>query len=192
MLLHCSVAGLTFLAISRVIICLAKFSPWFWAFRPVLIRFADVPYFGTFAGSVPLAFLAAWLWNLSSGQEDSRINEIEKTGDYFLLLMQEAVRTGRMISVTFDTRKWYVGYVAEIPNLKPSEKYFRMLPILSGYTDKDSLVTRRTRSYQDIDGSVPSDFVITLPLKDVKSANLFDPEFYNDFFADHALEQPES
>ena len=62
-------------------------------------------------------------------------------------LMQIALKGERMLSITLETRKWYAGYVAEVPTLKPSEKYFRIIPILSGYRDKDTLSATRTISY---------------------------------------------
>lgn len=99
--------------------------------------------------------------------------------------MQNALKEDRMVSITFENRKWYAGYIAEAPNLKPNEKYFKLLTILSGYRHKDTLIAIRTLSYANIDsiGASPKDFVITLPLDSVRTANLFDPAIYEDNFA---------
>ena len=93
----------------------------------------------------------------------------------------------RLISLTLDSRKWYVGWVAQTPNLHPLEQYFRLLPFISGYRDKDSLETRRTVYYDAVlkDAMLdPNEFVITLPLKDVKIAGFFNDEIYDEYFAE--------
>jgi hypothetical protein len=128
----------------------------------------------------------ARIWNLFVDAEECRQREVSKNGDSLMQLMQEAVIKNRMVSITFESRKWYAGYLTESPNLKPSEKYFRLLPILSGYRDKDTLTATRTLSYLDAYERADvnaEDFVITLPLGSVMTANLFDPEVYEDHFA---------
>jgi hypothetical protein len=82
-----------------------------------------------------------------------------------------------------------VGWVVEAPNLDPQELYFRLLPFISGYRDKDTLVTHRSVFYQDVledSGQSKEEFLIMLPLKDVKIAGLFNDEVYNEFFAEPA------
>jgi hypothetical protein len=107
-------------------------------------------------------------------------------------LLHRAETDDLLISVTLDTRKWYVGWVAQSPNLDPQELYFRLLPFISGYRDKDTLETYRAVFYQDVlkDSELePEQFYITLPLKDVKIAGLFNDDVYNEYFAE--LEESE-
>ena len=62
----------------------------------------------------------------------------------------------------------------------------RLLPFISGYRDKDSLETRQTVYYEAVlaDNSLDhSEFVVTLPLKDVKIAGFFNDEVYDEYFA---------
>jgi hypothetical protein len=113
--------------------------------------------------------------------------EIKKHGNALIRLLHRAAEESLLVSVTLDNRKWYVGWVTESPNLDPQELYFRLLPFTSGYRDKDTLETLRTVFYQNVleDESLdPDRFFITLPLKDVKTANLFDPDVYNQYFAE--------
>ena len=49
-----------------------------------------------------------------------------------------------------DNRKWYVGWLTQSPNLDPQELYFQLLPFISGYRDKDTLVTHRSIFDQDV------------------------------------------
>ena len=148
--------------------------------------FAPIPYLGTASAALVLAFVVPFFLNLITSAEDARGREISEHGNALLQLLQKAEVEDKLISVTLDNRKWYVGYVAEGPNLDPAELYFKILPVLSGYRDSESLVFKRTVSYEevlqrsDVDAN---DFVITLPLGDVKIANLFNPEIYKDHFA---------
>ena len=186
LLLHCSLAGAGILATSRLLVCGAKLIPLFWTLTPYWKEVADVPYLGTFLLCLPVSFAAAWIWNCFVDSERQRENEINEHGDYLMGLMQAAVNGDRMVSITFDSRKWYAGYIIEAPNLKPSEKYFTILPIISGYRDKDTLEATRTLRYDDVYSRPevnPSDFVIILPLAPVRTASLFDPDVYEDHFA---------
>ena len=109
----------------------------------------------------------------------------DRQADAFTRLLHVATRQNRLISVTLDSRKWYVGYVAEAPNLNPEEKYFRILPLVSGYRDKDTLETFRTTFYKGLTETARTgDFVVTLPIADVKTANFFDPDAYEHYFAE--------
>ena len=104
-----------------------------------------------------------------------------------LRLLDEAANQRRLISVTLDSRKWYVGWVVESPNLDPHEQYFRLLPFLSGYRDKDGLEPHRTVYYEAVlrDNTLDhNEFVITLPMKDVKIAGFFNDEVYDEYFAE--------
>ncbi len=129
----------------------------------------------------------ALLVNLSINPTRAKDIEIRRHGTSLTKLLHQAERGHRLVSLTLVTLKWYVGFVAESPNLAPQEEYFRILPIISGYRDKDTLRTHRTVFYQDVlaDPSVDSnDFVLTLPLKDIKMAGLFDENVYDVYFAD--------
>jgi hypothetical protein len=114
----------------------------------------------------------------------SRSEEIQAKSDGLRRLLDTAERNEQMISVTLDSRKWYAGYVAESVNLEPKEQYFRLLPILSGYRDKDTLEIRRTVEYSEVyaRGVDSAAFHVTIPLATVRIANLFDQDTYEDYF----------
>ena len=147
LLFYCSIAGTVLLGVSRVLVCFAKLFPVFWYIRPAWGQFAGVPYLGTFIGSLVLGILVPEVWNRFVDAEECHHKEVMQ-GDALLGLLQQAVDEERMVSISFENRKWYAGYVAEAPNLKPTEKYFKLLPVLSGYRDKDTLAARRTLSYE--------------------------------------------
>ena len=120
--------------------------------------------------------------------------EIRKHGNAFTQLLLDAQKGKHLVSITLDSRKWYVGWITESPSLNPQELYFRLLPYRSGYRDKDDLTTVYTTFY---DGALSEstfeqkDLVITLPLKDVKTANLFNEDLYNDYFTEPPQANPD-
>lgn len=138
-------------------------------------------------------------WPLTPGAfsehhaKKARDAEIVRHGTALVRLLHEAEKDQALVSITLDSRKWYVGYVAEAISLDPQEQYFRLLPILSGHRDKDTLQAVPTTYYwplyrrPDVE---PRTFVVTLPLKDVKVANRFDEALYEAHFAGAGQRSP--
>jgi len=150
------------------------------------------PHSDTCALAMLLGLAGALLANLIWNEEEAKNLHIEKKkrADALTRLLYFASQNNRLISVTLTSRKWYVGFVAEVPNLAPEEKYFRLLPFYSGYRDEKTLETERTVFYAAIDAANSADYVITIPIADVKTANLFDPDAYEEHFAGEAPGEP--
>ncbi len=148
--------------------------------------FSPFPYSATSAISLLLGPMCALVVNLFLDKEKANDREIKAHGNLFLKLLHQAEKEERLISLTLDSRKWYVGWVAESPNLDPQEQYFKLLPFMSGYRDKDSLETRQTVYYEAVlrDTALDrSEFVVVLPVKDVKIAGFFNDQAYDEYFA---------
>ena len=81
------------------------------------------------------------------------------------------------IMLTLDTRKVYVGYVWESPNLTEFGTIL-LLPAMSGYRDSNDLTVHFTTNYikvwLDKGMGSPEDFVLVLPTSSIKSACMFD------------------
>ena len=104
-------------------------------------------------------------------------------------LLYDIVGTGKAICVTMSDRKVYVGLVVNTPRLHPGEKYFELLPIRSGYRDKDTSELRLTVDYSPLVRALregePSlrshdieEFLVLLPFEDVASARVFDEDLF--------------
>lgn len=148
-------------------------------------RFAPIDFLGTGLCSLGLGPIAGMLWNRRLDEEEERDRAIEQYGDSFLNLLRDAEVQDELVSITLSSRKFYVGYVAGTTDLRPSEKYFRILPILSGYRHPERLTFEVTVNYADLvrdPNRDPGDLVIVLPLSEVRSANLFDEKQYADHF----------
>lgn len=154
-------------------------------------QFAPFAFSGTSTLALALGPILAFILNAFINIDKAKDIEIRRHGNALTKLLHRAQKENSLVSITLDNRKWYVGWVTESPNLDPQELYFRLLPFTSGYRDKDDLEPVRTVFYdaaingKEVDRNI---LYITLPLKDVKIANLFSEDLYNDYFA----ELPES
>jgi hypothetical protein len=104
---------------------------------------------------------------------------IESSGNYLHQLLHSAVLKNIPILITLASRKVYVGYLTESPNLKPENQHLALLPVLSGYRDKDTLRIKLDLIYpnpksftgEDID---PEDLLLmTVPFSEIKSASFY-------------------
>lgn len=185
LLIQAAIAGTCLAALARLIELIFGFAgvnvDYVWSL------FLQRPFVGTSAFALVLGPVCAWIWNLFVDRERAKELEIDRHGNAFTKLLLRSQKEKQLLSVTLDNRKWYVGWITESPNLDPQELYFRLLPYRSGYRDKDNLNPVATTYY---DGALreqafdQKDLIITLPLKDVKTANLFNEDLYNDYFAE--------
>ncbi len=184
LLFQAAIAGTILATVARTVTLLSHFLPGANPVKHLWDLFSPFPYSGTSALALLLGPALAVVWNLFVSREKAKDTEIRKHGNSFTKLLHRAQKENLLVSITLDTRKWYVGWVAESPNLDPQELYFRLLPFTSGYRDKDNLKPFRTTFYEGAlgDREVTRDLVITLALKDVKTANLFSEDLYNEYF----------
>lgn len=112
--------------------------------------------------------------------------------DYLEVLLERALRETKQLSVSTKLGKVYVGFVTN--NFDPAyeRKFIRILPMSSGYRDGSTqelvLTTDYAKVYQQIiqqDNAFllrgVEDFEIVVPVAEIASANLFDPEAYERF-----------
>jgi hypothetical protein len=191
LLFFVAIAGTCLAATARFIVVVLTRMPIGAAIENWWRIFSPFPYSGASALAFVLGPLLAVAVNLFIGRRKAKDLAIRRHGNALLQLLHRAEREKLLISITLASRKWYVGWVAESLNLRADEKYFQLLPFTSGYRDKDTLETYRTVFYEDAltsDGTSAKEFVMILPLDGVQVANLFDPDVYNEYFAetDHA------
>ncbi len=187
LLFQSAIAGVALSIFGRLAELLLAFTPLGKWFEVYWHTFSPFPYSATSALSLLMGPFFAFLVNLFINKEKAKLLELRAHGNFLARLLDEAANQKRLISVTLDSRKWYAGWVVESPNLNPLEQYFRLLPFISGYRDKDTLEPRRTVYYEAVLRDTTLDrteFVITLPLKDVKIAGFFNDDIYDEFFAE--------
>lgn len=118
--------------------------------------------------------------------------------DYLEQLLNRATAERRPIAIAMKSRKVYVGFVLRTFDPAQDRKWIAILPLASGYRDKDDLRLAFTTNYQDVYGNIlptdghlqlpsplahlsPKDFEVILPFDEVQSINLFDLVAYNAF-----------
>lgn len=100
-----------------------------------------------------------------------------------LRLINGAFASDQLLSVTLTNRKFYVGYAKRRPSLSPEDQFVELLPILSGYRDKDSLEFQFTTDYRVGDEGEET-LTVMFPLKDIQVANRFDLARFAQNFAE--------
>lgn len=117
------------------------------------------------------------------------------TGEVAGLFDQDfAVERGspkKVICVTLDDRKVYVGLMIQSPRLTPGQGFFMLLPRASGYREEKTLGVVLTTDYAPLLRELvsigahgylrPEDLQVLLPLNRVVSARVFDEDVYQRF-----------
>jgi hypothetical protein len=118
---------------------------------------------------------------------NTRLHEANGTTALDRLLYQASLAQ-HLLSISMKDGKVYIGYIQELPpNPEERNSYFEILPVHSGYRDKDTREMKLTTFYETVyERLVESDadeeewlvFLKVLKIDDILSAGRFDPEVY--------------
>lgn len=167
---------------------------------PVVVNFATAAFIrGTrFEGSDSVSDGAttpreAWNWLMEPARRAALDWAVTRLGNDLLLLLHAATNRPRdrqmPILLTLDNNKVYAGWVVRSPNLKLEDEYVSLLPLASGYREKDTLLTHLNvlypvNDYATSGGTLdPADFTLVIPYSSIKKANYFDVNVYAKYFA---------
>ena len=147
---------------------------------------ARYPIFGVIRG-----VLANWLY-----PEKAKNLLLEKTfkSRDFEKLVYYALSNEKPLLVTLDTGKVYVGLMVWPQDPTESREHLRIMPLMSGYRDRNTQQTYFTINYRKMIDEVksgdeglptnsslrPEDFEIVLPSDRIVSAHVFDPDVYQE------------
>jgi len=99
--------------------------------------------------SVLAALCATVLVNLTFGAKEKVLEKVWQRNDIDALC-SEAASELKPISITLDNRKVYIGLIYD--SLEPGrDANLTILPLYSGYRDKDTLEMSVTRKYTSVD-----------------------------------------
>lgn len=113
----------------------------------------------------------------------------------FEKLIARSVYNNFPILFTLDSGKIYVGWAVSLPNPVQERKSVRILPLISGYRDKETQKVNFTVDYypilKDISESEGShvefeDFEVVIPAGQLSSCHLFDLYMYNEHFVEQS------
>jgi hypothetical protein len=186
-----AVSGAVLLALARlctyslVAVGLFKLS---WVLR--FHAFFPVDFSGTGVSALGLGVILPLVGNLCLERDRAQDLAVRRYGGSLSRLLHAATIRDFPVSVTLENRKTYVGFVIGAPNLDPSDQYVQILPLVSGYRDKDDLRLRFTDNYSEVyqSGRVdPSDFIVVLRVENIRMASFYDPNIPTAAFE---MEQP--
>lgn len=155
-----------------------------------------------------LSLLLAWGSGVArkawTGRGNRRIDALVKAvGDNALenLLMEASVRQFPVI-ITLKSRKFYVGFIHCPAFEHGASEFLELLPLLSGYRDKDDLTIQVTTNYQKhyiytgIQNGVGSldfnDFRTLVPKGEIEGISFFDTDTYSKFKEQEEKDKAES
>jgi hypothetical protein len=128
---------------------------------------------------------------------NTRLHEANGTTALDRLLYQASLAQ-HLLSISMKDGKVYIGYIQELPpNPEDRNSYFEILPVHSGYRDKDTREMKLTTFYESVyeklveSGADAEEWLVflkVLKIDDILSAGRFDPEVYVNFRDD---EQPD-
>ena len=135
--------------------------------------------------------------NLFFSQRDAEKTVAEKHGDLIELLIVESIERGKLIEVSLRGGKVYIGFALANRIARWTGSHMSMLPVSSGYRDKDTLELAITTNYAPViakhieaigkSTEQPAvelrDFRVVIPRAEIVSARLFDPDLHQQFQA---------
>ena len=112
-----------------------------------------------------------------------------KKGYRLDLLLAQSVKEQKFVELSLRSRKSYIGLILGSKITRHGEPDISLIPLVSGYRDKDTLELEITTNYapalkkslEDVFGLQHEDFQIVIPRDEVISARTFYPETYNLF-----------
>ncbi|MGL5948233.1 MAG: hypothetical protein ACRCYV_04115 [Aeromonas sp.] len=131
-----------------------------------------------------LAFVGGWGVRLFARPEYQwrALAQVVEPGSFeFMLLLATAQQ--QPLLVTLDSKKVYVGLVL-CPALEHGEiEQIGLIPLLSGYRDKDELTLHITTSYKKHyeQGGDMDEFLVVVPTASIKSLSRFNLDTYQSF-----------
>ena len=187
-----AIAGVFLLVVARLLAMLLPPDP-AWPIVAWWSNYAPFDYAGTVLISGLLAGIIPEIVNLVTRKHDCAKRAARARGDLIECLIQEAIESkGRQIvEVSTKSSKSYIGFAQHSSVTAGSESDIAITPIISGYRDSKTRDLTLTTNYLPVllnknlhNEEFLEHFRVVIPLAEVASARLFDPDAYQLF--DHA------
>ncbi len=134
-----------------------------------------------------LGIIVPVLGNRLYGKERAAAHAALRDGDLVELLIAESIEDQKLVGITLKNRKSYIGLgiVSSIETVDKDKADIEILPIASGFRDKHTQELVITENYAEVFAELSygeyDDFCIVLPMSEVVSARIFNPEAYTHF-----------
>ena len=115
-----------------------------------------------------------------------------ESGDLIELLISESIEEQKVVEISLRSGKSYIGFALESGITRQGESDIALIPIASGYRNKDTQELEITNDYarvilESLDDPSPGpslvykDFQIVIPMSEIVSARIFYFEVYQQF-----------
>ena len=159
---------------------------------PLWKSYVPFDYSGTVALSVLLGFMIPYVANLLYGKEKAERRAAQESGALMELIISESLDRQKPVELTLKNRKSYIGFALGRKIAAVGESDISLIPIKSGYRDKDTHELVLTTDYistirrcLDDKSMIPDlrfeDFRIVIPMSEIGSVRIFHPEVYERF-----------
>ena len=145
--------------------------------------------------AIPTGYLLATVLKNLPGMEARRLSRVrslaEANSDLIKILLDDAIQGSWYVELTLRSGKSYVGLSVHNPYWTSSEfADVELIPLFSGYRTDQQRELKLTRYYGDDirrmvgdpatprEGLSARDFRVVVPLREIVTARLFDPDVY--------------
>ena len=153
--------------------------------------FVPFDYYGTAALSALLGGVLPIGINRFYKKEKAMRRAAKESGNLIELLIRENNESGKLVELSLRSGKSYIGFVLESGIARHGESDVALLPLNSGYRKEDTHELEITTNYapvlweflqkQESSGLVREDLRIVIPMAEIVSARIFDPDMYELF-----------
>ena len=188
MLFACGIAGVLLTAITLPITNIAVGALEIWPKGTGVLTISGVL-------GIPVGYILAVVLNGLPGMAATRLRRLrglaEANSDLIEVLLDDAMQGDWYVELALDGGKSYVGLPVRTPYAASSELAdVELIPLFSGYRTSDRRELRLTRYYGDDirrmvsdptglrERLTPGDFRVVIPLREIVTARLFDPDVY--------------
>jgi len=150
------------------------------------MEYAPFDYSGTVAISAVLAITVPVVINFFTDEKKAAMKAAKISGDFIECALQEAIDERKLVELSTKSGKSYVGIATESGFDVRVDCDVILIPVMSGYRDKETRKVVFTTNYADLlsswDGEW-NEFQVVLPADDIASVRHFNPEAYEHFRA---------
>ena len=125
-----------------------------------------------------------------NNEKSLAIEYAEKYGGPLAALLVKSLTETKPVSFTLRSGKVYIGFVTKLREKYRNEEYLLIWPQFSGYRETETKKLNITSNYfrlyeavkqedSGLSGIDPNDFQVLLPVSQIETVSIFDPQVYN-------------
>lgn len=142
-----------------------------------------------YSDTAVISFLIGFLYwkvgNMVIDKQKAVMTISEETGEFVGLMLTDSIRSGKLVEVTLNTRKVYIGMVIRCGMGRSRDYDVKILPFVSGYREENTNELNIVRNYLAIlkarKGVVNlKELAIAFPISQVVSVRLFNIDVYSE------------